>query len=417
MLDVVLILDSSGSIQWERMKYVRNFSIEVVNQFYIATDATRVGAVYFSTSATVAFTLDQYSTKQDIVQALQSIPFIGDRTNLADAQRMARTGILGGAGNRADAWNLVIIMTDGKANIEVNQTIPENILLKNVDRAKTVVITVSVGAPGFVDFNMLNILASAPAYRHILSTTKFSWLYNLTYPVVEATCNENNECLSSPCQNGGNCSDGFDSYYCECQSPYRGYNCERQCGTQLDVVFVLDLSGSIGDANEYQTVTNFTREVVAGLSSTTRIGVVTFDTTAQSVFYLNTYSSRRQLLNAINFYAPGGTTNAQAALNEARTDQYISGNGDRSGVQNVVIYVSDGKSDVLEGSSSSANAAEMLKNSGEGVLIYTVGMTDSPNTSELSNISTAPNSTYNYFINASNDYEMAANELLDTLCA
>jgi uncharacterized protein YegL len=66
--------------------------------------------------------------------------------------------------------------------------------------------------------------------------------------------------------------------------------------------------------------------VVVGLSTNTRVGVVTFDSVARSEFYLTTYasSSRQQLMNALVFNIPGGTTNAQAALNLARTDQVRS---------------------------------------------------------------------------------------------
>ena len=34
------------------------------------------------------------------------------------------------------------------------------------------------------------------------------------------------ECASSPCQNGGTCVDGFNSYTCNCDVGYRGVNCE-----------------------------------------------------------------------------------------------------------------------------------------------------------------------------------------------
>ena len=35
-----------------------------------------------------------------------------------------------------------------------------------------------------------------------------------------------NECESDPCQNGGRCNDGMNSYTCSCVDGYRGENCE-----------------------------------------------------------------------------------------------------------------------------------------------------------------------------------------------
>ena len=34
------------------------------------------------------------------------------------------------------------------------------------------------------------------------------------------------ECASSPCQNGGNCSDGVNEYTCGCLAGYTGDECE-----------------------------------------------------------------------------------------------------------------------------------------------------------------------------------------------
>ena len=35
-----------------------------------------------------------------------------------------------------------------------------------------------------------------------------------------------NECSPNPCQNGGNCTDGINSYTCTCVPGYNGTDCE-----------------------------------------------------------------------------------------------------------------------------------------------------------------------------------------------
>ena len=35
-----------------------------------------------------------------------------------------------------------------------------------------------------------------------------------------------NECVSSPCKNGGTCVDGIDAYDCGCHPGYTGPQCE-----------------------------------------------------------------------------------------------------------------------------------------------------------------------------------------------
>lgn len=94
MIDLVLVVDVSGSIQSERIKMVREFLVSIVADLDIGPNATRVGAAYFSDESYVAFTLDQYMTRQDVQEAIRYIPYIGGKTNIAAGLRIARTDLL-----------------------------------------------------------------------------------------------------------------------------------------------------------------------------------------------------------------------------------------------------------------------------------------------------------------------------------
>jgi len=93
-IDLVFVVDVSGSIQSERMKHVREFLVEIVADIDVGPNSTRVGAAYFSDDAYTAFTLDQYSTRQDVQEAIRNIPYIGGKTNIAAGLRMTRTDLL-----------------------------------------------------------------------------------------------------------------------------------------------------------------------------------------------------------------------------------------------------------------------------------------------------------------------------------
>lgn len=153
----------------------------------------------------------------------------------------------------------------------------------------------------------------------------------------------------------------------------------------MDIVFVLDLSGSIQQNGNYRPVVNLVRQLIYGLdvrSGQVRVGVVTYTDQVNDQIYLKDYDrSPDALINAISFNHDGGKTNTQAALAAVQNSQFTAASGDRPGATNYGILISDGNSDVMESSTPDANAAQNLRSS--GATIYTVGIGDAPNSAEL----------------------------------
>lgn len=59
------------------------------------------------------------------------------------------------------------------------------------------------------------------------------------------TTSDWDECASEPCQNGGLCQDGPNSFTCECIHNYTGDTCEignfYQLGSYLEVEYAVNL--------------------------------------------------------------------------------------------------------------------------------------------------------------------------------
>ena len=51
-------------------------------------------------------------------------------------------------------------------------------------------------------------------------------LGKIRYTTTDDNVADVDECISSPCQNGGNCSDHLNGYTCHCVDGYDGANCE-----------------------------------------------------------------------------------------------------------------------------------------------------------------------------------------------
>ena len=113
----------------------------------------------------------------------------------------------------------------------------------------------------------------------------------------------------------------------------------QACSKQIDVVFLIDISGSLDSI--FDTDISLSRTIAYGLdidSGNARVGALTFSSQVQGQFLLNSYiGSRQSVITAMSFYDYSGSTNIAAALNEALTNQFTAANGARSGVAKVTF--------------------------------------------------------------------------------
>jgi len=80
-------------------------------------------------------------------------------------------------------------------------------------------------------------------------------------------------------------------------------------------------------------------------SGDTRVGIVSFSSSVLTSINLNAHTSLAGLQSAINSLSySGGGTNTYLALEHVRTTMLTSAAGDRSGVPNVVVVLTDGQS-------------------------------------------------------------------------
>ena len=159
----------------------------------------------------------------------------------------------------------------------------------------------------------------------------------------------------------------------------------------------------------------FAKRVVYGLDmrfDRVRVGTVAYGTSVKSTFLLNTDQSKEAVINALDYYYTNyGRTNTQEALRITRNDIFTSRNGDRSGVKNIVILLSDGGSNINPG--NTVREAETLKR--ENVDIYSIAM-GSADVAEMADISSDPDSEYLYEVRTLSEVDSTADRLLDKLC-
>lgn len=84
-IDLIFVLDASGSVRSTRFRKVIDFAIAIVQELEISQTKTQVGAIKFSNNAEIQFNLNQYSARQDIIGALRRVTYMRQRTHTAEA--------------------------------------------------------------------------------------------------------------------------------------------------------------------------------------------------------------------------------------------------------------------------------------------------------------------------------------------
>ena len=150
-----------------------------------------------------------------------------------------------------------------------------------------------------------------------------------------------------------------------------------KCNRSVDVVFLIDESGSVGSTHFQQSL-DFVKNMIKAFpddklsgENGTRFGLSTFASSYTTRFYLSSYTRQSDYLSAIGqvSYSSGGTR-LGGALQQILNDQFKEERGlrpDVEGVPRILIVLTDGKS----GDSVSIPAKNVRD---ENIVIYAVGI-------------------------------------------
>ena len=150
-----------------------------------------------------------------------------------------------------------------------------------------------------------------------------------------------------------------------------------KCNRSIDVVFLLDESGSVGTFN-FQESLDFVKNMTKAFPDDklsgedgTRFGLSTFASGYRSHFYLSSYTNQSEYLSAISrvVYSSGGTR-LGAALQNILTDQFREDRGLRpevDGVPRILIVLTDGRS-----SGTLRVPAQNVRD--QNIVIYAIGV-------------------------------------------
>ena len=166
------------------------------------------------------------------------------------------------------------------------------------------------------------------------------------------------------------------------------------CQSGIDLIFVLDASGSVGSSN-FELMKDFTADVVRNLDiglDATRVGLIRYSSGVNVQFNLNTHMTSASLLQAIDAvtFTGGGTNTADAILScIGQFDTSLGARPRSNGISRVAIVVTDGFSN-----NQAATIAAAAMAHSENILSYAVGVGSNVDMTELAAIASDPDSQY-----------------------
>ena len=196
LADIVFVLDSSGSIEYSgsgNWNMTLDFLVNIVNRLRIGIIYNHVGVVSYSRNSKVNFPLNWFYTKQNLVDAIRRIPYIGLNTNTAAAIEDMRTQVFTQRGDRPYLKNFGILVTDGESNINQEDTIP------NANKAKNDgIIMFAVGITERINATeLIEISSNGVELQTYWVLAGFNQMRDIVDKIITQICDV-------PCQNESN---------------------------------------------------------------------------------------------------------------------------------------------------------------------------------------------------------------------
>ncbi|KAK3611942.1 hypothetical protein CHS0354_014016 [Potamilus streckersoni] len=180
--DILFVLDSSDSEGPENFKKILDFVYNFARQFAIGVNNVLFSLITYSSSVNVRFYFNTYTSRNNVLNAIQNTSYIGLGTNTSDALHVARTEIFQTRhGSRSNATNIVIVITDGRSR-NPNATIIEAAQLKQIAD----IFSIGIG-PG-VDQHELSAIASKPS--NVMQVNSFELLHTIQEKITQVACSE-----------------------------------------------------------------------------------------------------------------------------------------------------------------------------------------------------------------------------------
>lgn len=342
--DVLFLVDSSGSIEPDDFRKMKDFMMMMVKQSDVGLEKVQFGVLQFSTQQKEEFSLNQYSRKSDILSAIPAIRQMHGGTLTGQALQFALPYFESYKGGRPTVKQYLIVITDGEAQDEVAG--PAKVLRD---------WGVTIFAIGVLEANNTQLVEIAGSQERALLEDNFDALAFLPKEILFKICNPDDSCKRTEV---------------------------------ADIMFLVDGSASI-TSSQFTIMQRFMESLVNDSvvgKDQVQFGAVVYSTDPKEQFFLNTYSTKTDVRKAIfNMKRIKGFTYTATALNYTH-ERFGVQYGGRPTVTKILVLITDGETTKYDRPKLEP-AAKALKN--DGIVVFAVGVGNA-NVEELKLIAGAP---------------------------
>uniref|UniRef100_A0A8C1ILU5 Si:ch211-62a1.3 n=1 Tax=Cyprinus carpio TaxID=7962 RepID=A0A8C1ILU5_CYPCA len=345
--DIVLLVDSSGSIGESDFEEVRKFLRFFVDSFNLRPDKVRVGLAQFSDIPYQEFLLGDYSDKRDLHQKLNDLIYRGGGTNAGLGLTFIRENYFRQA--RQNVPGIAIVITDGESNDDVEEP---------SQRLRNLGVSIFVIRVGRANMEKLRTIANIPHEEFLFSIDSYQELEGLKESL------RNKVCFTVMLQ-----LQAFEPKF-------------------ADLFILVDSSAS---RQELQIIRSFLSRLIQQLNvgkNTNRVGLAQFSENVKEEFLLNTDKTRSEILSSIRSLTlrPTGKRRIGNAIEYAHKNFFSDINGSRvsEGFKQFLLVISAGES-----ADGVIQASRTIKN--DAVTVFAVGLSKA-DVDEMKYISSQPHS-------------------------
>ncbi|XP_015259569.1 PREDICTED: collagen alpha-6(VI) chain-like, partial [Cyprinodon variegatus] len=118
-MDLVFLLDRSGSINTVQHKIVKDFTADLVEDLQIGEKTVHVGLAQFSENFQDEFYLNRYYDKQELANRVRQVAYLGGSTYLGKALNSVKNYFSPSRGSRDTVPKTLVVFSDGNSHDDV----------------------------------------------------------------------------------------------------------------------------------------------------------------------------------------------------------------------------------------------------------------------------------------------------------